>query len=450
MLKSALSLLNRSVFSVIVLAILVSLAVLSQRYALVMDWTASGRNTLSVASSTLLAGMPEHILIRAFSTSNEGRREATRQLVQRYQRAHANVQLQFIDPQREPREAQRLNIATDGELVIEYQGERENVKQLSEVSISSALARLARGGGRWVGVISGRGERDLYGDSREALGEFSQHLESLGYRMRSIDLGEPNGQTNASGVPDNVDLVLILQPSKPWNAQDTAAVKEWIDKGGNLLWLSDAGGATTTDLATLLGVRPESGMLVDPSSRLNNQPSPEFIVVRDYGTHPITAGLQSLSAFPTATSLLWQAPKDWHFTGLAATGLRAWRETGDLSSAVRFDEGADVIGPLDIAIAGARPHPSGQGEQRIVVFGDTDFLSNAYLGIGANRSLGSNAMNWLSDDDKLIDIAVVMAADLNYTPSQIARAIIALGAPIILPLLLFAFGIIRWRMRRGR
>jgi ABC-type uncharacterized transport system involved in gliding motility auxiliary subunit len=115
-----------------------------------------------------------------------------------------------------------------------------------------------------------------------------------------------------------------------------------------------------------------------------------------------------------------------------------------------FDAGEDSVGPLDIALAGARPHPSGRGEQRIVVFGDSDFLSNAYLGLGANRALASAAFHWVSGDDEVLNVPVVMAQDLDYDPNQIARAVIALGAPIILPLALLAFGLLRWRARRQR
>ena len=436
--------LNRIIFTVSFLAIATALAVLSVRHQIAMDWTTGGRNTLSVASVTLLQSMPERIHVRAFIGDNEQLREATRQMLRRYQRAHQHVALEFIDPVREPRETERLGVRNVGELVVEYAGRRENVQALSEQQVSIALARLARSDKRWVAVFSGRGERELLGTSAESLGQFTRHLRSLGMQVQQLAIG--NGQAIAT----NVSVVVILQPRQTWSEEDFRPLQEWIVGGGNVLWLADAGGTPIDALAAMLGVTPEPGLLVDPSSRLNGKPTPEFIVVNGYGSHVVTKDLPGFSAFPTATSLAWEAPAGWHFTGIAATGLRAWRESGDLSKALRFDASEDTVGPLDIALAGRRRHPSQQGEQRIMVFGDIDFLSNAYLGLGANRVLGSNALNWLNGDHDVLSVPVVMAQDLDYNPNQTARSIIALAAPIALPLALLAFGLLRWRARRLR
>jgi hypothetical protein len=141
---------------------------------------------------------------------------------------------------------------------------------------------------------------------------------------------------------------------------------------------------------------------------------------------------------------------DWRARGIAASGLRTWRETGDLDREVRFDEGSDAPGPLDLAVAVERPAPGADRQQRVLVFADADFLSNAYLGLGTNRTLGSNAMSWLSSDNALVDVPSMMAPDLDFAPGQAARAVIALGAPVILPLALLGFGLARWRRRRHR
>ena len=40
-----------------------------------------------------------------------------------------------------------------------------------------------------------------------------------------------------------------------------------------------------------------------------------------------------------------------------------------------------------------------------------------------------------------------MAPDLDFAPSRAARAVIALGAPVLLPMVLLAVGLARWRRR---
>lgn len=435
--------LNRAVFSILFLAAIGLAMALSQRYSLAWDWTASARNTLSAASVQVLARLPGRIHVRAFVGADARLREAVRQMLARYQREHPQVVLEFVDPAREPRAAERLGVRQEGELVIEYAERRENVRGLSEAVLTTALARLARESTRWVAVSAGAGERDLLGSARRDLGQFARHLETLGVRMRPLPLGE------VAAVPDNVDVLVLLGPRGAWPEHALDRVAAYLERGGNLLWLADPDSPPAPSLAEQLGVLPQAGMLVDPSSRLQGQSTPEFIVVRGFASHPVTDALDGFAAFPTATSLSWEAHDGWTVHGIAASSLRSWRETGDLQRAVSFDASHDEPGPLDVAVAVQRTHAGG-GEQRVLVFGDADFLSNAYLGLGSNRTLGSNAMNWLSTDDALVDIPVVMAPDLDYAPSQAARAVIALAAPVVLPALLLLAGLVRWLRRRHR
>ncbi len=43
-------------------------------------------------------------------------------------------------------------------------------------------------------------------------------------------------------------------------------------------------------------------------------------------------------------------------------------------------------------------------KRRIVVFGDSDFVTNGYLGIPGNRDLFLNSVNWLAQQENLISI----------------------------------------------
>jgi ABC-type uncharacterized transport system involved in gliding motility auxiliary subunit len=433
---------DRILFTVLFLAAVVLAAVLSARHPVAVDWSDSGRNTLSSASAELLARMPGRIHVRAFVAEERRLREAVRQLLERYRRIHDGVHLVFVNPDREPRETERLGVRQEGELVVEYEGRRENVRGLSEASLSNALARLARGE-RWVAFTSGHGERALDTEARTDLGRFARHLQTSGFTVQPLD------PARVEAVPDNVAVVVVAAPRAPLADAAQAVLVAHVAAGGNLLWLADPGAATLPALSRALGVAPEPGMLVDPGSRLDGRSTPEFIPVPGYASHPVTEGLEGMSAFPTATSLAWEAPAGWQTRGLAATGLRAWRETGDLDQAVSFDPEHDAAGPVDLAVAMQRPRPGG-GSQRVLVVGDADFLSNAYLGLGANLALGRNAVNWLSEDDRLLDVPAVMAPDLDFAPSQPARAAIALGAPLLLPLLLLAIGLLRWQRRRAR
>ena len=89
-------------------------------------------------------------------------------------------------------------------------------------------------------------------------------------------------------------------------------------------------------------------------------------------------------------------------------------------------------------------------EQRIVVIGDGDFLSNTYLGNPGNLDLGLNIVRWLSHDDATIEIRVTSAPDTSLVLNKAAQAVIAIGFLVGLPLLLLLAGVVIWLRRRRR
>ena len=113
----------------------------------------------------------------------------------------------------------------------------------------------------------------------------------------------------------------------------------------------------------------------------------------------------------------------------------------------------EQLGPLTIGLALTKviknsSETAKPRQQRIVVIGDGDFLSNAYLGNQGNRDLGYNILNWLSHDDNFIAIPVAVTPDKELTMSKTMGVIIALVFLIILPLLLLASGTYIWLKRR--
>lgn len=111
----------------------------------------------------------------------------------------------------------------------------------------------------------------------------------------------------------------------------------------------------------------------------------------------------------------------------------------------------EIPGPLDIGVALSRLSPSpDKSEQRVIVIGDGDFLSNAFLGNGGNREFGQRVFDWLLQDDALIQIPDKGAPDRQLHLSQTELGVIGLGFLAGLPLVLaFVGSLIWWRRRRS-
>ena len=172
-----------------------------------------------------------------------------------------------------------------------------------------------------------------------------------------------------------------------------------------------------------------------------------------YGDHPALKGFGFSTLFPLATMITFHKQDHWKVKPLITTGDHTWQETGELKGDVGFDAGTDTRGPLNIALSMERKltaeQPGGPKQQRIIVVGDGDFLSNTYIGNSGNMELGMRLINWLSSDDEFISIPVNYAQDTQLEISRLTAGIIGFGFLVIIPILLLGTGGIIWWRRKN-
>ncbi|MBI5461994.1 MAG: GldG family protein [Gammaproteobacteria bacterium] len=452
--------LQRYSFTLLFLAVIGLLAWLSMQYVHVADWTASGRNSLAQDSVRTLALFKEPVQITAFARENEALRGQVKELVARYKRHKPDIELSFVNPDAEPERVRELGVTMDGELRVAYQGRSERVQELSEQALTNALLRTQRQGERWIAFLSGHGERDPRGQANHDLGSFGSALERKGLKVQSLNL------TQTPQIPDNISLLVIPGPQAALLPGEIDILRGYLDKGGNLLWLTDPNESAGLDkLAEYFGIETLPGIIVDASTQLFGIQNPDFVLVTEYPAHPVTRELRIMSLFPHTAALAWKQREGWEGQALLSTLERAWTETGELSGEIRYDAGGDErAGPLDIGFVLTRarlgdtagttssatnPDDAAQ-QQRVIVVGDGDFLSNAYLGNGGNLDLGLNMVHWLSNDDSFIAIRAKAGPDRSLALTNTAQAVIGAGFLFGMPLALLGSGVFIWLRRRKR
>ena len=450
---------NNILFVVLLLITIGMLAWLSTRYEYQADWTSNGRNTLSAESAAVLDKFPGSIAITSYAHESEILRAHIKYLLHRYQRHKPDMTLTFVNPDLEPQQIRDLGITVDGEMVVEFQGHSEMLKDLTERGLSNALQRLLRVGERRIVFVQGHGERDPQGAASFDQAQWSAQLTVKGFDIATINLAR-DGE-----IPKNTAVLVLSSPRSDYLPTEVTLVTDFVAAGGHLLWLADPGPLYGLEpLAQQLSLRFRSGIIIDPNISqvgmlLFGTSDPRITLVSSYSNHPIVNAFAFNTLFPMSQSLLFEPGSDWQASVFLSTMSNAWQEREQTQGQVTFDD-SDISGPLNLGIAltqnnvldvsqpGDMLQPPQSDEQRVVVIGDGDFLSNAALGLGGNMQLAMNVVNWLSDDDQLVDIPIKPTNDTALELSTTTVLIIGVGFLVVIPLGLLASGFAIWWRRR--
>ncbi len=477
-------------FTLLFLIIIGLLAYLSNRYVYLADWTVNSQNSLNEISLQLLETLDAPIEITSY-TSNSRIKQSVRELIGRYQQIKPDITLSFINPNADPEKIRSLNIVVDGEMIIHYQGRQEHLTELSEQDLSNTFHRLMRSQERTIVFTQGHGERSPEHEANFDLNIFTRHLSKQGFQVESLNLAKQ------MSIPDNVSVLVIAGPQAAFLPGEVRLIIDYVKAGGNLLWLGEPLKVTQNNpmhgllpLSERLGIEFLDGVIVDPTTAQYGITRPDYAIVTDYPRHPINNGFSTVTLFPQAAGIerlpnymdneegkpvtdqeSQALEKPLHASSTTplndnfdaqpflTTIDRSWIETSPLNDQVHFSELLDIIGPITIGMvltrhislkSGQNKTPGSTREQRIIVMGDGDFLSNTFLGNAGNLDLGLNIFNWLSHDEQFISIPNRVKDDIILELSPNMLSLLGGFFLFIIPGLLALTGSLIWFKRRNR
>lgn len=460
---------------ILLLAILVGVNYVATRQHKRWDLTEGGQFTLSDQTRKFLDGLKAPVDIKVFAKDTEFPRFRDR--LEGYQYASSQVKVEYIDPDKQPALARQWQVQQYGTIAVDHAGRIERITSDTEQDITNAIVKAVEGGEKKVYFTQGHGERDTTSaDQRTGYNAIASALQRDNFSVEPIVLAQQQ-----QGVPADAAVLVIAGPKTDFLQPELDMVSRYLDKGGKLLLLLDprdgADAAPLTGLVALAhawGIDAGDNVVVDVSSvgqMLGAGPS--VPVVAQYADHPITDDFGLITAFPLARSV---TPVDGGVNGrvaqpIAMTSAQSWAETDFAGvfggTPVSRDAGAgDKEGPITLAAAvgidapGAPEPPPATPDQpapeaprkpqtRIVVFGDSDFVTNAVLGTQGNRNLFLNALNWVAQQENLIAIRPKQAGDRRVTMTEDQQRRVLYLSVLGLPLAVAALGVWVWSRRRG-
>lgn len=446
--------LQKALFTALLLAVMGMLGWLTRSHNVQYDWTENKRNTLSETSMELLHTLDKPVTLNIYVQDDDTVRTAVSEIMQRYQRVKPDFQFSLINPDIDYQAAQEDQVTNYGQVVIKYDGRRETVTSLNEQTLSSALLRLSRPAHKIV-FLEGHGERNPASTDNGGYGTLTTKLQASGFKVLTHNLlrGE---------LPQDTSVLVIAAPDMELLEGETGILLDYLAKGGNLLWLMDPGPMQGLEaLAEAAGVYFLGGIVVDNNINLRQTlriEHPAIIPVLDYHEHPITRGADYNSLFPFSRGIdaaEGEAGAKWNSQVIAQSLPRSWLETSPLTDEIVFEEAGDTRGPVALVIANERlatgeMATTEKASQRVVAVADSDFLTNSYIGAGANLVLGQNIISWLAGDDDLIAVEPKSATDLQLKLDDTEVFIIGIGFFLALPAALVIAGVVVWLRRRKR
>ncbi|MCC7092337.1 MAG: GldG family protein [Nitrosomonas sp.] len=436
--------LHSHLFVVLLIALIFLLGYLAAQVRFQWDVSQNGRNSLSEASLSILQSLQGPVHVTVYATQKDAQfgdiREIIRDFIALYQRAKPDISVAFIDPTEQPALTQEAGVQMNGEMVITFNQKREYLTVINEQVFSNVLMRLARAEEKQIVALQGHGERKLDGHANFDVGEFGKQLRTNGFRIQSLNFSV------AEDVPAKTAVLMIASPQVDLLPGEVDKIIDFVDRGGNLLWLVDQESLRgLLPLTEKLRLTLTPGVVVDPQAKQLKAPL-TFALGASYGQHPITDGFDYMTVFPFARQITINENAEWRSVALVEAAQQGWVETSDLDGDIAFDPTMDVTGPVNIAVALTRTVQD--REQRIVVVGSGHFLANTYLGNGSNLDFGMNLINWLADDEELMVIQPRSTRDNNLFFTEFELALVVIVFMIVLPLIFLSSGVAIWLQRR--
>ncbi|QEC42413.1 Gldg family protein [Pseudobacter ginsenosidimutans] len=295
----------------------------------------------------------------------------------------------------------------------------------TEAEVTSVFKRMVMKLPR-VGFLAGHGERIITGEKIKDYSLFASAktfryaLTNQGCDVETLDLSGNND------IPKEMDVIVLADLKTSLDSAQQRKLDEYIAKGGNLIIATEPGNTVMDSLMSQFGVGTMQGQLVQPK---------EEVLANIVLTRPTTEGIALNEHFKFlnerrlfvgmtgAASLVQTADKGFKVEPILRTDsiklyavpdtFATWneKETIDfMNDSPRVNNAiGEVVKQHITAMAASRK--VGAKEQRVIILGDADCISNGGMRPQTRRFQTSNftlipgMFNWLSYGNVPVDVS---------------------------------------------
>lgn len=490
---------KRTVTTLLIIAILVLVNLISEQYYFRIDLTEDREYTLDKTTKEILENLGEPITIKAYFSDNlpphinKVKKYFKEYLIEYARISNNNLVYEFINPnESEKLKRQAISngiypvmISVRGENQIKQQqaflgatletgNEKEVIPFIQpgtalEYALSSAIKKITIVDKASIGLLTGYGSATL-GDIKEV-----QSSLNMLYDFEAFDLKKDQH------IPEIYQTIAVVRPKDRIPENVFNELDAFLERGGNLFLALNRvegnvetaqGKEVDTGFESWLekkGVIIHNNFVVDAScgavgvmqggelfSFMTNIEFPYIPVIKNFGDHPSTKGLELVVLkFASSINYLNQDSSSV-FTPVAITSEKSGHMSAPLFFDLQKQWTKSDFPDKNLIVAGILEQTHSNGNQsNIFVVADGDFpVSNPQTGQKIhkdNANLMINAIDWLTDESGLINLR---GKGIKYRPLvnlEEGMKIFLKYLNFFLPIVLVSFyGIIRAQRNKNK
>jgi len=254
-----------------------------------------------------------------------------------------------------------------------------------ETEVGAAFKRLQQARMPKIAFLSGELERSIHRSAdRDYKVLNNEPTSRFALLNQGFDVDSLSAQTG--DIPADISVLVVADPKINLSETSLTKIGQYIDKGGNLLIAGEPGKqAVLNPLLQKLGIQLMEGMIAQPSKELSpDMALPYLTSTAATFTGPVAKDWKDSIriSMPGVTGLTWNSSNGFTVKPLLMSDAsQSWMKKGALVA-----DSADVVfSPANgdqrtsVPLALSLNRQVNGKEQRIIVTGDADFISNIEL-----------------------------------------------------------------------
>lgn len=306
------------------------------------------------------------------------------------------VEVNFIDVNQQPELIQQYGINKQGEMFV-HRGEQSfHLSTLSYEAFFNGLKKMGQQADHWVVFLDKQEGKSFDTGQLDGLNQWLKALKSANYPVVILPYQQD------LPLPKQVKLIILPSPMLQIEESQIDWLQMQIEQGISVLWLADPNTATQ---------QPYLSLLFDVMRTDSYHQG--HLIIKDFPSHQINNAfdrpldLVNVMPYETSNDVLWLN-----------------------------DQGQVLASTQTLT------------NSRLMVIGDSDFLSNAFVNSGGNLEMSFRLIDWLLQQDDRIDLPSI---GLHHTQLHFSKNEILFFSAmmlLIVPLLLLIVGIYFWRRNK--